>query len=76
MKATIKVCLKRFISFHKHSVSTIELHEGTDIKAMTQQMGISLGEICVLSVNGEQASFDRILKDNDLVEIIPPIGGG
>jgi molybdopterin converting factor small subunit len=72
----IKVQVKRFISYDNQPILTIELEEGSDIRSMAEKMGIGLEEICALSVNGKQAMLDQILRQDDKVYFIPPIGGG
>ncbi len=73
---TIKVQVRRFISYNNRPVETVEIAEGTDIRTMAEIMGIGLGEICALSVNGQQALLDQVLQPGDVVHFIPPIGGG
>jgi molybdopterin synthase sulfur carrier subunit len=57
-------------------IRTVELAGGTDAMGLIQQLGIPVEEVGVLSVNGQQATFDQALHAGDVVHIVPPIGGG
>jgi sulfur carrier protein ThiS len=54
----------------------IELVEGSDAMHLIQQLGLPVEEVGVLSINGQQATFDQTLHAGDVVHIVPPIGGG
>jgi sulfur carrier protein ThiS len=58
------------------SVQAIELADGSNAMCLIQQIGIPAEEVGVLSINGQQATFDQLLRPGDVVHIVPPIGGG
>ena len=72
----MQVQVKLFVNLHKNRVQNVELPDVSDAKDLIHQLGISIENVGVLSVNGRQATFDQQLKSGDLIHIIPPIGGG
>jgi len=64
------------VNLRKNRVQNVELPDVSDAKDLIHQLGISIENVGVLSVNGRQATFDQQLKSGDLIHIIPPIGGG
>ena len=72
----MQVQVKLFASLRKNRVQNVELPDVCDAKDLIHQLGISIEDVGVLSVNGQQAAFDQQLKSGDLIYIIPPIGGG
>ena len=54
-----------------------ELAEGTTVqKLLENELGVPLGEIKTVFVNGVSRSFDHVLADGDRVGIFPPVAGG
>ncbi len=58
--------------------SWAELPEGTTIKDVLRTIHCNplKAKLLLISVNGERASFDRILSDGDVIGFIFPISGG
>jgi sulfur carrier protein ThiS len=56
----------------------IEAHlpSGASVRDLLSQLHIDQNDVGVLIVDGVQAIFDHILKENSIVTIIPNIGGG
>jgi molybdopterin synthase sulfur carrier subunit len=51
--------------------------EGNTVHELIKKMGIRDVQIQIVMVNGERVmEFDQLLKEDDLVVIFPPIGGG
>ncbi|MBS3796053.1 MAG: MoaD/ThiS family protein [Candidatus Thorarchaeota archaeon] len=55
---------------------SVELENGT-IRKLIHTIGFSEEKTRIIMVNGDQTKdLDRQLKDDDLVVIFPPVGGG
>jgi sulfur carrier protein ThiS len=55
----------------------ISLHKITSLKDILIQIGIPLGEIFLITLNGELiSSYDIRVTDSDEVRVYPPIDGG
>lgn len=54
----------------------IELEPGATVSDLLSKLGIEQDDVGILIVSGKQATFGQILKGNDSVTLIPPIGGG
>ena len=72
----MQVQVKISADLRKIRVRTVELADGSDAMGLIQQLGIPVEEVGVLSVNGRQATFDQMLYAGDVIQIVPPIGGG
>ena len=58
----------------------LEVGEGTSLSEVLDQLGIPPNENYLLSVNGEVVAHsersERVLAQNDLLSILPPLKGG
>lgn len=61
----------------KRSNLDIKLGEETSLMALINELSIPLGEVAIISINGEMFTGEDILvKDSDSILLFPPIGGG
>lgn len=75
----MKVIVKRFATLKQHADQgpvEVELAPGAVVSDLLSTLGITPDEVGILIVSGKQATFGQALKGNDLVTLIPPIGGG
>jgi len=72
----MQVQVNIFADLRKIRTLTVALADDSDAMRLIQQIGIPAEEVGVLSINGQQATFDQTLHPGDIVHIIPPIGGG
>lgn len=54
----------------------MELSPGATLADVVQVLQLPEEEVKVLFVNGIICELDRILNENDVVGIFPPVGGG
>lgn len=50
----------------------LELAEGTTIRALIAETGLSEGEVAGVLLNGRAVPWDRELHDGDRVALVPP----
>ncbi len=61
----------------KRSKLEITLREPVWLISLLIELSIPLGEVAIISINGEMINGNDILiKDTDNVLLFPPIGGG
>lgn len=75
----MKVQVKHFASLKQdahHSPMAVKLAAGATVGDLLSRLGIEPDAVGVLIVSGKQANFGQELKENDLVTLIPHIGGG
>ena len=72
----MQVQVNIFADLRKIRTLSVALADDSDALRLIQQIGIPAEEVGVLSINGQQATFDQTLRPGDVVHIIPPIGGG
>lgn len=79
MKVTVKVHLiltKYQINLTNNQNTNIELSEKSLVKDLIKSINIPIEEIGMVLVNGTIVKNDHILKENDIIQIYPPIIGG
>ena len=54
----------------------VKLAQGATVGDLLSKLGIEQDKIGILIVSGKLATFGQKLKDNELVTLIPHIGGG
>ncbi len=74
----INVTVRLFATLRKNREKEIkmDLPNGSTIKEVIKILDISEGQATILMVNGKRVSITDTLKNNDIVAIFPPIGGG
>ncbi len=50
--------------------------EGTTAAGVVVDLGIPLAQPDIVIVNDERATFDRVLRDGDLLALFPLVAGG
>ncbi len=61
----------------KQSRLEISLREPVALSALLQDLGIPAAEVAIVAVNGTMVeSPDARVRDEDRVELFPPMGGG
>lgn len=58
------------------SVASIEIKEGAKVKDLVAGLEVPEEDSFIVAVNGQLVPFNHILKDDDLVRIVPPVSGG
>jgi len=75
----MKVMVKHFASLKQdagHGPMAVKLAPGATVGDLLSKLRIEQNEVGILIVSGKQATFGQKLKGNDLVTLIPHIGGG
>jgi len=70
------VQVELFVTLHQQRIQNVALPDGSDAKALIDQLGIPLEEVGLLSVNRQLATLDQLLEEGDVIYMMPPIGGG
>lgn len=50
--------------------------EGLNGNMIIEKLNVLKDEVAIFLVNGRDFALDRELKDNDVISIFPPVGGG
>lgn len=58
------------------SISNVDIRDGASIEDLLLMLGLQVEEIGIIVVNGKETILGEKLQDNDLVALIPHIGGG
>jgi molybdopterin converting factor small subunit len=75
----MKVTVKHFATLKPDTGQgpmEVKLAQGATVGDLLSKLGIEPDEVGILIVSGKQATFGQKLKDNELVTLIPHIGGG
>jgi len=54
----------------------LDLNEGATPRDIVKMIKIDEEEVAILLINGREGELDTILKDNDVLSLFPPVGGG
>lgn len=54
----------------------LDLNEGITPRDIVNMLKIDEEEVAILLINGRDGKLDTILKDNDVLSLFPPVGGG
>ena len=55
---------------------TMEVHGGTTVKDILEKVGVPLGEVKLIFLNGIRSEMESSLKDGDRLGVFPPVAGG
>ena len=53
-----------------------DLASSSSLGDLLASLGLSSGQLWLISINGKRATVESQLHDGDRVELVPPIGGG
>ncbi len=66
-----------YYDVQKRNLIDLELTAPTQLRDVLTQLGIPVGEIFLVVVNGEVIPLDEAcIEPDDRIEIFPPMGGG
>ncbi len=72
----VEVRLFESLKEHQPEGGKMPLAAGSRVTDLLGALGISMDDVGILMVNRADGRFDQLLKDGDVVTLIPPIGGG
>ena len=68
--------LRRYAPADSKGVLVLELQSNETVGELLYRMGIDVGEIHIIMINGVSGNMESILHDNDRLGVFPPVGGG
>lgn len=74
MKVTVKVFATLRLNRDKEKLMDFE--EGTTPRDVLRHMSISEEDAAIIMINGRSLPLDTPLKDEDVLALFPPVGGG
>ncbi len=54
----------------------LTIEERTSIRKIIDQLNIKEEELGIILINGKHSDVDTILKNEDILALFPPVGGG
>jgi sulfur carrier protein ThiS len=72
----VHVTLFETLKKHQPERGTVRLGTGARVADLLTILGISKDDVGILIVNRKDACFHHLLEDQDVITIIPPLGGG
>ena len=61
---------------NREKIQYINCREGMDGFVLLSELGISPEEVAIFLINGMHSRPDVALKQDDIIAIFPPVGGG
>lgn len=74
MKATVK--LFATLRENREKISIRYIDDGTTPKDIIKELNIPIKDVAIIMVNGIRVDIETVLKDEDVLAIFPPVGGG
>jgi len=68
--------LSRYLPEEWKGSPVVEVPEGMTAKNLLEKIGVPLGAVKVIFINGVHASGDEVIGDGDRVGVFPPVAGG
>lgn len=72
----IKVRLFATLRANRGKELVLDLAEGSSVMDIIEELKIDKEEVAILLINGRDGQLDTPLKNEDVVSIFPPVGGG
>jgi sulfur carrier protein len=72
----VEVRLFESLKKHQPEGARVRLAAGSRVNDLLDALGISMDDVGILIINQSDGRFDQLLRNGDVVTLIPPIGGG
>ncbi|MDP3386564.1 MAG: MoaD/ThiS family protein [Eubacteriales bacterium] len=74
----INIEIRYFATLRRNGLKkeVLSFEEGISVSKVLSEILIEEKDVAILLVNGIKVSFDKLLKDGDIVSLFPPVGGG
>jgi sulfur carrier protein len=72
----VEVRLFESLKKHQPKGAKVRLAAGSRVNDLLDALGISMDDVGILIINQSDGRFDQLLRNGDVVTLIPPIGGG
>ncbi len=77
IKLLLAATLRKYVPGYDGSTGhDMEVEPGTKVKDVAEKLGIPVGEVKLIMVNGVGSKWDTAVGENDRVALFPPVGGG
>ncbi|HCX65406.1 MAG TPA: molybdopterin synthase sulfur carrier subunit [Eubacteriaceae bacterium] len=74
----MEITVKLFATLRENrgKVLSMEVAENTSIRKVIEELKIAEEDVAILLKNGRDAQLEDSLKEEDVLSIFPPVGGG
>ena len=72
----VEVRLFAYFRNNRWKKQVMEFKDGSTLADIIKEIGIELEDVSIGLLNGIDGSFDRKVKDGDILALFPPVGGG
>ena len=76
MEMDVEIRLFESLKKHQPEGAKMRLAAGSRVNDLLDALGISMDDVGILIINQSDGRFDQLLRNGDVVTLIPPIGGG
>ena len=74
MKVTVKVFAT--LRHNREKEQLMDFDQGTTPRDVLISMGIPEENAAIIMINGRSVKLDTLLKEDDVLALFPPVGGG
>lgn len=70
--------VRLFATFRQGREKIVLLEPGSfsSARGIIEHLGIPVGDVAILLINGRHSKPDDAVRDGDVVALFPPVGGG
>lgn len=74
----MKVTVKLFATLreNRENIAIHDIDYGRTPKDIIDELNIPIKDVAIIMVNGRRVDVETILKDEDVLALFPPVGGG
>ncbi len=74
----MKVTVKLFATLREYGdkIKVMDFAENTTVLDVIMQLKLPADDVAIIMINGRHAKPSTILKEEDVLALFPPVGGG
>ena len=74
----LKIFVKLFANLrdNREKEQYMDFKEGMTPKDVIENLGIPVGDVAIIMINGRRVELDTVILEDDTVALFPPVGGG
>jgi molybdopterin converting factor small subunit len=74
----MKVTVKLFATLREYgdNQKVMDFPEGTSVLDVVKQLELPKDDVAIIMINGRHAKLETELKEEDVLALFPPVGGG
>lgn len=74
----MKVIVKLFATLRegRWQIKELEISHKSTVSDICESIGINPSDVSIVMINGRISAKDKVIKEQDVIALFPPVGGG